>query len=91
MVCPICLRRLVSLGFIQTMTIMLGVGMAPSMTVTNSVIPHTTEMKKPGPQRGTRDGKSASKGLQGPGLGGAGRGAFDLFLGVPECVERTPL
>ena len=80
-----------SLGFIQTTTTMLGVGMATSMTVTNSVvIPHTTETKKPGPQRGSRDGKSASKGLQGPGLGGGGVGGVDLFLGVPECVERPP-
>ena len=43
MVCPLCLRSWTSLGFIETMTIMLGMGMAPSIIGTNNAIPHTTE------------------------------------------------
>lgn len=43
MICPLCLRSLASLGFIETMTTMLGMGMAPSIIGTNNAIPHTTE------------------------------------------------
>ena len=82
MVCLICLKWLVSLGFIETMAIMLGMGVAPPMTVTNNVIPHTTEMKKPGHQRGTRGGKITSEILH------RGYFCFALFLEVPECVGR---
>lgn len=59
---PVCLRSLVSLGFIEAMAIMLGMGVSPSMTGTNNAIHSTTETGKPGRQRRTRAGKTAARG-----------------------------
>lgn len=83
MVRPICLRRLGLLDFIETTAIMLGVGLAPSVTVTNNVILHTTEMKWPGHQRGTRWEMTASERLH--------RGHFCFVLGGARMCGKTPM
>lgn len=82
MVCPICLRRLGSLGFIEMLAIMSGVGVAPLMIVTNNVILHTTEMKDQGIKERPEMEQQFLRSCTGD--------AFALFLGVPECVGRLP-
>lgn len=83
MVCPICLRRLGSLGFIEMLAIMSGVGVAPLMIVTNNVILHTTEMKEPGHQGETRDGTTVPEKLH--------RGCFCFVLGGARVCGKTPM
>lgn len=81
MVCPICLRMLLSLGFIETMTLMLEVGVTPSVTGTNNVIPCTTETGGARASERSQSWKTASESLA--------RGHFWFVLGDTRPSRKT--